>query len=104
MTEPSWPAPGVECICINSQGWPDLYNGPFGLILDYGNRPGPEFMKQYIIQDLKFVDYETDGHRLKLIFAEYPGYVHCACMFRPLVKIKDEETKDTTAPVDTVFS
>lgn len=104
MTEPSWPAPGVDCVCINDQGWPDLYDGPFGIILDYGNRPGPEFMQQYKITALKFIHSESDGHRLKLIFSEYPDYVHCACKFVPLVKLEEDETEDVTAPVDTVFS
>lgn len=99
-SEPSWPAPGIECVCITDFGWRDLRSGPFSFIVHIGPRPGPEFMQQYKILDLYLHEADQAGHRLKLIFAEYPSEVYCACMFRPLEKIEDKETKNVTAPVD----
>jgi len=98
--EPSWPAPGIDCICINPHGWRDL-RSVFGVfVVDLGPRPGPEFMVQYKIADLYLHEADDPGHRLKLVFAEWPTEVYCACNFRPLEKIEDEVEQTTTAPVD----
>lgn len=103
MSEPSWPAPGIECICVNPHGWRDL-RGEDWFILDCGPRPGPEFMQQYTISSLFLYEKDQPGHMLKLQFAEYPDEKYCACQFRPLAKIEDEITQDVTAPVDKVLT
>lgn len=100
MTEPIWPSIGMDCVCINDQGWYD-YVTVFGVLTAKTRIAGPHFMQQLkitnIVSDEEFVN--TD-HYAGLAFAEFPGLYFCVCKFRPLQKIEDEETKDTTAPVD----
>jgi hypothetical protein len=98
--ENTWAEVGKDCICIR-QEWL-RYAGLIGLLMNVAERvePAPKFMQQYKITGIEIVGDEGTGHRVKLNFAEFPGERWCACGFRPLEKIEDEEHKDTTAPVD----
>lgn len=104
--EPSWPAPGVECVCINDLGWlaPKREEENWGFLIiiteEWVPRDGPAFMQQLKIKDTYLFDGDKAGHKLKLCFDEFPGEWYCACKFRPFEKVEDEETKDITAPVD----
>lgn len=95
----SWVAIGKDCICVRERWIKPA--GIIGLIMNIGEIvDGPKFMQQYRIKDIETVDFEDIGHKVKLVFDEYPGERWCACGFRPLEKVEDEEHKKTTAPVD----
>ncbi len=88
MSEQSWVAKGVDCICIR-QNW----NHPL-----FGAIDGPKFMQQYTIVDIHWRADEQDGHRIKIEVNAYPFDYWCACSFRPLEKLPPEE-EELTAPV-----
>lgn len=91
-----WAAPGIECQCLHRGDW-------FGDLISYMlNVPmdGPKFMAIHTIQALEYSEVDNEGHRIKLVFAEFPGEHYCACQFTPLQKIEDEVKETTKAPVD----
>lgn len=92
MSEAQWAAPGVECICIKQANDLTLI---FNALAD---KPTPTFMQIYKIDEVAYAPFENEGHRVKLVLVEIPGYIYCACGFQPLEKLKDED--ETTTKVD----
>ena len=91
-----WVAKGVECQCVR-----DTTVNPWLLYLRFGFAtpiPGPTFMEILTIVPLEFVADETEGHRVKLGFANHE-YKYCVCGFVPLQKIEDGVEDTATAPV-----
>jgi len=97
--EASWATPGMDVICIREKWLRPA--GLIGFLMGaYEERtPAPKFMQQYKIAAIKYYEPDDEGHRVKLIFAEFGDAPWCVCGFRPLEKLKGEKRKRTTAPV-----
>ena len=98
--ENSWVGIGKECVCIKTEFL--RYAGLIGFLTNICEKiePAPKFMQAYKIIGIETNENESEGHRVKLNFAEFPGERWCACGFRPLEKVEEEEHKKTTVPVD----
>lgn len=79
-SEPTWPAVGVQCMCLRDFPWERL-------------RPGPKFMQVCVVSDIGWADWESDGHKLKIGIVGYPSpdLMYCACQFQPLDPLKPGE-------------
>ena len=82
MSEQSWVKEGAECICIKDVWW-SLF-GP--LHPDYA----PKFMQQYIVRGIEWKSWENDGHRIKIKIDGFDDF-WCACGFRPVEKLRNDE-------------